>query len=96
MPAPLSGMPRTVKCTKRSTRIFEATAGGDHSCIGSKRCEHLRFLIDHPEERRKMGRNGRALIGSRYSAARFAERYVEIMREVGVGPRESRPPAGAR
>lgn len=53
----------------------------------------LRQLIEQPAMRREMGLKGRHAVEERYSKARFASRYIEILREVGGGSRESRPPA---
>lgn len=81
------GVPAVASPVGINTEFIQPGVTGFLASGESEWIEHLRFLIDHPEKRREMGRNGRALIEARYSKTRFAERYVEIMREVGGGPR---------
>lgn len=47
--------------------------------------EGLRLLIENPSARREMGLMGRKLVEERHSKARFAGRYIEIMREAAEG-----------
>jgi glycosyltransferase involved in cell wall biosynthesis len=44
--------------------------------------EHLQFLIDHPEERARMGRNGLETILQKFSRDKVMERYEEIYERV--------------
>jgi glycosyltransferase involved in cell wall biosynthesis len=81
------GVPAVASPVGINTEFIQPGVTGFLASGESEWIEHLRFLIDHPAERREMGRRGRALIEARYSKTRFAERYVEIMREVGGGPR---------
>jgi glycosyltransferase involved in cell wall biosynthesis len=44
--------------------------------------EKIKYLIDHSEERERMGKNSRELAEGEFNWSKIAERYLEVYREV--------------
>ena len=55
-----------------------------------KMAEAISWMIEHPDERRRMGREGRALIAARYSTRRMVEETEAVYDELLRGRRTER------
>ena len=86
------GVPAVASPVGINTEFIQPGVTGFLADGESEWVEHLRFLIDHPNERREMGLNGRAVVEARYSKTRFAQRYIEVLRETAGSDTRGRRP----
>ncbi len=73
--------------TTRITGMPQRTMDGWNGFLvdpGNERqlAEKIKYLMDHPEEKEQMGRNGRKMVVEQYSWDKIAERYVDIYNRV--------------